>query len=89
MLITGGHVGSSVLSPKVKVEHDARVTESVLMQNVQIGAGATVHRCILDKNVVVPPGFTVGLDREQDLARGLTVTESGLTIAPKNYRFER
>ena len=89
VLITGGHVGSSVLSPKVKVEHDARVTESVLMQNVQIGAGATVHRCILDKNVVVPPGFTVGLDREQDLARGLTVTESGLTIAPKNYRFEK
>ena len=71
------------------MEHDARVTESVLMQNVQIGAGATVHRCILDKNVVVPPGFTVGLDREQDLARGLTVTESGLTIAPKNYRFEK
>nr|WP_312606834.1 glucose-1-phosphate adenylyltransferase [Kocuria rhizophila] len=89
VLITGGHVGSSVLSPKVKVEHDARVTESVLMQNVQIGAGATVHRCILDKNVVVPSGTTVGLDREQDLARGLTVTESGLTIAPKNYRFER
>ena len=47
-----------------------------------------MHRAILDKNVIVPPGFTVGLDRERDLARGLTVTDSGLTIAPKNYRFQ-
>ena len=28
------------------------------------------------------------MDAEQDRARGLTVTPSGLTVAPKNFRFE-
>ncbi|MDN5701145.1 MAG: glucose-1-phosphate adenylyltransferase [Kocuria sp.] len=88
VLITGGRVESSVLSPKVVVEHDARVSESVIMQNVRVGAGAQVHRAIIDKNMVIPPGATIGINREEDLARGLTVTDSGLTVAPKNFKFE-
>jgi glucose-1-phosphate adenylyltransferase len=70
------------------VQNDATVSQSVLMDNVWVGEGAVVDRCILDKNVVVPPGTRVGVDREEDKARGLTVTTSGLTVAPKNYRFE-
>lgn len=89
VLITGGRVRESVLSPKVYVENDATVGQSVLMDNVRIGEGAVVERCILDKNVVVPPGVRVGVDHEEDRARGLTVTPSGLTVAPKNYRFDR
>lgn len=88
VLITGGRVESSVLSPKVVVEHDARVSESVIMQNVRVGAGAQVHRAIIDKNMVVPPGATIGINKEQDLARGFTVTDSGLTVAPKNFKFD-
>jgi glucose-1-phosphate adenylyltransferase len=87
VLITGGRVHESVLSPKVLVQNDATVSQSVLMDNVWVGEGAVVDRCILDKNVVVPPGTRVGVDREEDKARGLTVTTSGLTVAPKNYRF--
>jgi len=88
VLITGGRVESSVLSPKVVVEHDARVTESVIMQNVRVGAGAQVHRAIIDKNMVIPPGATIGVNKDEDLARGFTVTDSGLTVAPKNFKFD-
>ena len=88
VLVTGGRVTESVLSPKVLVNNDATVNQSVLLPNVRIGEGAVVERCILDKNVVVPPGVKVGVDAEQDRARGLTVTPSGLTVAPKNFRFE-
>ncbi|MGQ1797427.1 glucose-1-phosphate adenylyltransferase [Kocuria oceani] len=89
VLVTGGRVTESVLSPKVLVHNDATVNQSILLPNVQVGEGAVVERCILDKNVVVPPGVRVGVDRELDRSRGLTVTESGLTVAPKNFRFER
>ena len=89
VLITGGRVESSVLASKVVVEHDARVAESVIMQNVRVGAGAQVHRAIIDKNMVIPPGATLGINKEEDLARGFTVTDSGLTVAPKNFKFER
>ncbi|GAA4702053.1 glucose-1-phosphate adenylyltransferase [Kocuria gwangalliensis] len=88
VLITGGRVESSVLSPKVVVEHDARVTESVIMQNVRVGAGAQVHRAIIDKNMVIPPGATIGVNKDEDLTRGFTVTDSGLTVAPKNFKFD-
>ena len=62
------------------------ITDSVLFDHVDVGAGARVHRAILDKNVVLEPGATVGVDRERDLARGFTVTDSGLTVVAKGIR---
>ncbi|MDR4156852.1 glucose-1-phosphate adenylyltransferase, partial [Bacillus cereus] len=38
---------------------------------------------ILDKNVVVEPGAKIGFDHEHDRARGLSVTGSGIAVAPK------
>jgi glucose-1-phosphate adenylyltransferase len=42
-----------------------------------------VRRAILDKEVVVAPGAQVGVDHDADRARGLTVTETGITVAGK------
>ena len=39
--------------------------------------------CPLDKNVVVEEGATIGVDHAQDVERGFTVTESGITVVPK------
>ncbi len=44
---------------------------------------AQVHRAIIDKNVVLPERARVGIDRAQDLERGFTMTESGITVVPK------
>jgi glucose-1-phosphate adenylyltransferase len=53
------------------------------MDGVTVNRYAQVHRAILDKNVVVQDRARVGIDREADLARGFTVTESGITVVPK------
>ena len=82
VVVTGGAVERSVLSPNVVVESGARVTDSVLLDDVVIGKGARVHRAILDKNVVIPAGVEIGVDSEVDQARGLTVRE-GLTVLGK------
>ena len=58
----------------------------MLFDYVGVGPGARVHRAILDKNVVLEAGATVGVDRERDLARGFTVTDSGITLVGKNVR---
>ena len=34
-------------------------------------------------NVIVKEGASVGVDREHDLRRGFTVTDSGLTVVEK------
>ncbi|WP_372699299.1 glucose-1-phosphate adenylyltransferase [Arthrobacter sp. JSM 101049] len=83
VVVSGGIVTSSVLSVDVRVEERATVTDSVLLDNVVIGAGATVQRAILDKNVVVPAGVEIGVDLEDDRARGFSVTDSGLTVLSK------
>jgi len=38
--------------------------------------------------VVVAEGATVGVDREQDEARGFTITAEGITVVPKNGRVD-
>ena len=47
-----------------------------------------MNRAILDKDVVLAPGARVGVDREADVARGFTVTESGITVVGKGVRVE-
>ena len=82
-VVSGGEVQGSILATDVFVDEGALVSGSVLMDKVSIGPGAIVRRAIIDKNVRVPAGARIGVDREMDLSRGYTVTESGLTILSK------
>jgi glucose-1-phosphate adenylyltransferase len=66
VIVAGGLVRDSVLSPGARVDGSARVDRSVLLSNTRVSAGAVVERAILDKNVVVPEGVTVGADKEHD-----------------------
>jgi glucose-1-phosphate adenylyltransferase len=86
VVVTGGKVKRSVLSPAVRIEAGAEVTGSVLMNGVYVGPGAIVRNAILDKNVVVPAGGQIGVDLEADLARGFVV-EDGLTVLGKDQVF--
>ncbi|CAN5499766.1 glucose-1-phosphate adenylyltransferase [soil metagenome] len=82
-VISGGHLERSVLSPWVTIDSGAQVIDTIVFERVQIGENAIVRRAILDKDVVIAPGATVGVDHDADRARGLTVTESGITVVGK------
>ncbi|CAM3847774.1 glucose-1-phosphate adenylyltransferase [Isoptericola cucumis] len=83
VLISGATVAGSILSPGAHLHSWATVTDSVVMDNVQVHRHAQVHRAILDKNVVVGERARVGVDHDEDRARGFTVSESGITVVPK------
>ncbi|MGO2112693.1 MAG: sugar phosphate nucleotidyltransferase, partial [Pseudoclavibacter sp.] len=83
-VISGAHVERSVLGPWARIGSGSLVADSILFDRVNVQAGAVVRRAILDKNVVVREGASIGLDREHDLRRGFTVTDSGLTVVEKN-----
>lgn len=87
-VLSGTHLEHSVVGPWTLAAGGSTITDSVLFDHVQVGQGARVHRAILDKNVVLADGATVGVDREKDLARGFTVTESGLTVVGKGVHVE-
>ncbi len=86
VVVSGGSVHRSVLSPEVRVEAGAVVEDSVLLNGVTVGAGAIVRNTILDKNVVVPPGARIGVDPVADVERGFMV-EDGLTVLGKGQPF--
>ena len=61
----------------------------MILSNVKIGRNAIVRRAILDKNVVVDDGAQVGVDTEADLARGFTVSDTGITVVGKGITVSR
>lgn len=88
VVVSGGHVDNSVLSPGVFVHSYSHVRDSVLLDGVDVGRHADLHRVIVDKGVRLPEGIRLGHDREEDLARGLLVTESGITVVGKGHVFD-
>lgn len=82
-VISGGSVSGSVLAHDVYVDALSTVSDSVIMDGVHVGERSIIRRAIIDKFVHVPAGATIGVDRELDLARGFTVTASGLTVVSK------
>ena len=86
VVVSGGTVRRSVLSPAVGIGPGAVVDGAVLMNGVRVGEGAVVRNAILDKNVVVPPGAEIGVDPAADRARGFVV-EDGLTVLGKDQAF--
>ena len=87
-VISGATVADSILSPRVTVHSFSHITGSVLMDQVEIGRSCQIHRAIIDKGVFVPAGVHIGVDRDQDLARGFTVTDSGITVVGKGTIIE-
>jgi glucose-1-phosphate adenylyltransferase len=85
VVISGGTVRRSVLSPRVRVHTGALVEDCVVMHNVDIGRGAIVRRAIIDKNVRIPEGARIGVDADLDRAR-FTMSDKGVVVIGKNEK---
>ena len=83
MIVSGGLVRESVLSPGVRVNSWATVERAVLLHNMVVGRHAEIRNAIIDKNVVVPEGAKIGVDKEHDRARGFVVSPGGITVVGK------
>jgi glucose-1-phosphate adenylyltransferase len=86
-IISGGVVRESILFRWVRVNSYAEVHRSVIFDEVDIGRHAQIKNAIIDKGVRVPANTKIGHDLEQDKARGFTVTDNGIVVVPKGYKF--
>lgn len=89
VIVSGGSVRDSVLSPGVVVHSWATVERAVVLDGTRIGRRAVVRNAILDKNVVIGEGVEVGVDKEDDRARGLVVSEAGITVVGKGQEITK
>ena len=86
VIISGGLVDRSVLSPGVRINSFAQVHESILMHNVEIGRKSRIRKTIIDKDVQVPPNTEIGYDLEKDRQR-FPVSPGGVVVVPKGTVF--
>ena len=86
VVVSGGTVRRSVLSPGVRVDSWAQVERAVVLDGTRIGRSAVVRDAILDKNVVVPEGVRIGVDKDVDRERGFTVSPGGITVVGKGQK---
>ena len=83
VIISGGTVWGSILSPGVVVERDALVAKSIIFDDVIIEPHARIRRAIIDKEVRVQAGTSLGYDAEADKRRGCTISDTGIVVVPK------
>ncbi len=86
-IISGGMVRESILFRWVRVNSYSEVFRSVLLDEVEVGRHVQIKNAIIDKGVKVPANTRIGHDLEQDKARGFTVTDNGIVVVPKGYKF--
>lgn len=86
-IISGGRIQRCVLSPCVRTNSYSYAFESILMEGVDVGRYAKLRRVIVDKGVRIPPKTQIGYDPEEDAER-FTVTDNGVVVIPKGYRFD-
>ncbi|MBN1210507.1 MAG: glucose-1-phosphate adenylyltransferase [Myxococcaceae bacterium] len=86
-IISGGVVRESILFRWVRVNSYSEVLRSVLLDGVEVGRHAQIKNAIIDKDVKVPANTRIGHDLAQDKARGFTLTDNGIVVVPKGYKF--
>ncbi|MDR2748630.1 MAG: glucose-1-phosphate adenylyltransferase [Bifidobacteriaceae bacterium] len=85
-IISGAEVSNSIVGVNVKINSWSTVCSSIVFSDVVIMRHARVNKAILDRDVLVEEGATVGVDKQLDLSRGFTVTDSGITVVPRGFR---
>jgi glucose-1-phosphate adenylyltransferase len=87
VIISGATVRRSVLARRIRVHSHSLVENSVVMDNCEIGRHCVIRNAILDKGVIVTEGTQIGVNLDDDRARSFAVTDKGVVVVPKSYRF--
>jgi len=83
VIVSGGRIVRSVLSPGVRVNSYCEIDSSILLSNVHVGRYSRIQRAIIDTDVVLPEGTILGENPDADRARGYHVTDSGIVVVSR------
>lgn len=79
-VISGALVEGSVIFNNCHIHSHSLVKSSVVLPEVRIGEHCQIHRAIIDRGTIIPDHFQVGVNTEEDEARGFRVTENNITL---------
>ena len=83
-IVSGATLRRSILFSNVRVMSYSDVTESVILPDVEIGQSCTVKKAIIDRGVVLPDNFQIGVNHDEDRARGFRVSDNGVVLVTRD-----
>ena len=87
VIISHSSIEESVIGYRAKIKDGSRVIRSIVFGDSEI-SGATLESCIVDKRVIIPRGIVIGVDKGEDKKRGFTISDGGITVVPRKYKFQ-
>lgn len=84
-LITNANITESVLFDHVSVLDNSTIHQAVILPEVQIGKNCVLANCIIERKCQIPDGMQIGVNKEEDAARGFRVSSGGKVtlVTPK------
>lgn len=79
-IISGANVSKSLIFSNCKIHSYSSIVESLILPECEILDGCTIHRAIIDRGCVIPEGTQIGVNHDEDRARGYRVTKGGITL---------
>jgi glucose-1-phosphate adenylyltransferase len=82
VIVSGGRIDRSILSPCVRVNSFSVIEQSILFDHVNVGRYAKIRKAIIDKDVIISPRTVIGYDLDEDKKR-FYVSPDGIVVVPK------
>jgi len=85
--LTEAKIKRSILSPQVRINSFAEVSESVIMKGTKVGKYSKIRRAIIDEGVIIPDGYKIGYNLKDDTAK-FTVSPAGVVVVPEEMHMD-
>lgn len=82
-IISGAQISQSLLSTDVHVDTYTTVDETVILPGVKIGRNVQIRRAIIDADCHIPDDMVIGVNRQEDMARGFRISDQGIVLVTK------
>lgn len=79
-IISGASVKRSLIFSNCKIHSYTRIIDSLILPECEIHDRCTIVGAIIDRGCVIPEGTQIGVDHDEDRARGFRVTKGGHTV---------
>ena len=79
-IISGANVKRSLIFSNCKIHSYSTIEESLILPECEVFDGCTIKRAIIDRGCMIPEGTEIGVNHDDDRARGFRVTEGGITL---------
>jgi glucose-1-phosphate adenylyltransferase len=82
-IISGATLRRTICFSNVRVKSYSIMEETVALPGVEVGQSCHIRKAILDRGCQVPDNMKIGLNHEEDRARGFRVSEGGVVLVTR------